>query len=345
MTVLGPVPAEALGITLMHEHLLFSLEAYWSPPPELPEPDIAVAPLSLDTLWWVRQHPVGSRPNLVQADPALAAAELARFIAAGGGTVVEVSSVGLQRDVRGLREIAERTGVNIVAGTGYYIGASHPPDLADRTVEDVEAEIVRDLTVGVDGTDIRAGVIGEIGTSEPLVPTEQLVLRAAARAQRRTGVAMVVHPAPQHRSAAAIGEWLDILEAEGAIPGRVVISHLEERLRDRPGDFATLAARGYVLSLDTWGNDNHYETRGFTIPCDAERIRLLARLVTEGLADHLVLAQDICFRHALTRYGGARYAHLLVNLPRRFPAARSPAARTGEGIGGEEGRDLTAAAS
>jgi phosphotriesterase-related protein len=76
-TVLGPVPADALGPTLMHEHLLFSLAAYWSPPPELPEPGIAVAPLSLDNLWWVRQHPMGSRPNLVQGDPALAAAELA----------------------------------------------------------------------------------------------------------------------------------------------------------------------------------------------------------------------------------------------------------------------------
>ncbi len=235
MTVLGPVPTDALGITLMHEHLLFSLEAYWTPPRELPEPGIADAPLSLDNLWWVRQHPMGSRPNLIQGDPALAAAELARFKAAGGGTVVEVSSLGLNRDARGLREIAERTGVNVVAGSGYYIGASHPPDLAERTVEDVEAELVRDLTVGVDGTDIRAGVIGEIGTSEPLAPTERLVLRAAARAQRRTGVAMVVHPAPQHRSAAQIGAWLDILEAEGAIPERVVISHLEELLRDAPG--------------------------------------------------------------------------------------------------------------
>lgn len=135
---------------------------------------------------------------------------------------------------------------------------------------------------------------------------------------------MVVHPAPQHRSAAQIGAWLDILEAEGAIPGRVVISHLDERLRDAPDDFAALAERGYVLSLDTWGNDNHYETRGFTMPCDAERIALLARLVAGGLTERLVLAQDVCFRHALTAYGGPGYAHLLVNLRPRFAAAGLP---------------------
>ncbi len=320
-TVLGPVAADALGPTLMHEHLLFSLEAYWSPPPELPDQSIAEAPLSLDNLWWVRQHPMGNRANLVQGDPELAATELTRFKAAGGGTVVEVSSNGLNRDARGLRTIAERSGLNIVAGTGYYIAASHPPGLADRPVQDVEDEMAGDLTIGIDGTDIRAGVIGEIGTSEPLAPAERLVLRAAARAQRRTGAAMIVHPAPQHRSAARIGEWLSILEAEGATPGRVVISHLDERLRDAPGDFAVLADRGYVLALDTWGNDCHYESRGFTMPCDAERIALLARLVAEGLAERLVLAQDICFRHALTAYGGHGYGHLLTNLLPRFVAA------------------------
>ncbi len=125
-----------------------------------------------------------------------------------------------------------------------------------------------------------------------------------------------------------MGRWLALLEDEGATPGRVVISHCEERLRDAPDDFARLAERGYVLSLDTWGNDNHYESRGFTMPCDAERIALLARLVADGLAPSLVLAQDICFAHALTAFGGHGYAHLLQKLrPRLHAAGISRAAR------------------
>ena len=324
MTVLGPVAAGALGRTLMHEHLLFDLATYLHQPPDLADAPFVDAPLTLETLWWVREHPMANRMNLFQTDADLAADEVARFAAAGGTTVVEVSSIGLARDVHGLKRIAERTGVNIVAGTGYYVGSSHPPTLAGRSVEDVTDELVHDLQVGLDGTNIRAGVIGEIGTSEPLFETEEVVLRACARAQARTGVAMVVHPAPQHLSAEAIAGWLDILESEGAMPERVIISHLDVRLAGRPGDFAVLAERGYILSMDTWGNTKHYESRNFTMPSDAERIRLLTQLVSDGLAPHLVLAQDTCYRDALTAYGGPGYGYILRHITPRLLAAGVP---------------------
>ncbi len=187
--------------------------------------------------------------------------------------------------------------------------------------------MVRDLEVGMDGTPIRAGVIGEIGTSDPLYDTEAVVLRAAARAQARTGAAMVVHPAPQHRSAEAFAPWLDILESEGAIPSRVVLSHCEARIGERPGDFAVLARRGYMLALDTWGNTKHYESRNFTMPSDEERVRLLARLVADGLTGHLVLAQDVCYRDALTAYGGPGYGYIPRGIrPRLLAAGVSEAA-------------------
>lgn len=324
MTVLGPVSADALGRTLMHEHLLSNLETYLHEPPDPTDVPLMEASLTLDTLWWVREHPMANRQNLYQTDPELAADEVEWFRAAGGSTIVEISSIGLARDVRGLKRIAERTGVNILAGTGYYVGSSHPLTLAGRSVEDVTDELVQDLQVGMDGTDIRAGVIGEIGTSEPLYETEALVLRAAARAQARTGAAMIVHPAPQHLSAEAMSYWLDILESEGAIPSKVVLSHLEARLADRPQDFEVLAKRGYVLSLDTWGNTKHYESRNFTMPSDADRVKLLARLVAEGLAPHLVLAQDVCYRDALTEYGGPGYGYILRHITPRLLAAGVP---------------------
>ncbi len=326
MTVLGPVPADLLGKTLMHEHLLFNLETYLHEPPDRADVPMMEQPLMLDNLWWVREHPMASHQNLYQMDAALAAAEAVRFKAAGGSTIVEVSSIGLARDVRGLQQIARQTGLNIVAGTGYYVGSSHPASLAGRSVEDVTDELVRDILEGMDGTSIRAGVIGEIGTSDPLYDAEAVVLRAAARAQATTGAAMVVHPAPQHRSAEAFGPWLDILEGEGAIPSRVVLSHCEARLGERPGDFAALAARGYVLALDTWGNTKHYESRNFTMPSDEDRVKLLARLIADGLAPHLVLAQDVCYRDALTAYGGPGYGYILRGIWPRLLAAGVPAA-------------------
>jgi phosphotriesterase-related protein len=326
MTVRGPVPADQLGRTLMHEHVLFDLQTYLHQPPDPSDAPFVQAPLSLDTLWWVREHPMANRENLAQTDPGLASREVERFKAAGGTTIVEVSSIGLSRDVRGLQEISERTGVNIVAGTGYYVGSSHPASLAGRGVEDVTAELIHDLQIGLDGTTIRAGVIGEIGTSDPLYDTEVLVLRAAARAQAATGVAMVVHPAPTHRSAEAFRSWLYILESEGAIPAQVVLSHLEARLGDRPEDFAVLAERGYMLALDTWGNSKHYESRNFSMPSDGDRIRLLTWLVQQGLAPHLVLAQDVCYRDALTAYGGPGYGHILRAIVPRLIAAGVPSA-------------------
>jgi phosphotriesterase-related protein len=322
--VLGPIPAERLGRTLMHEHLLFNLETYLHQPPNPADAPRIEEPLTLENLWWVREHPMASRQNLFQSDAELAASEVDLFRRAGGSTIVEVSSIGLARDVHGLRRIAERTGVNIVAGTGYYVGSSHPTTLAGRTVKDVTDELVRDLREGLDGTTIRAGVIGEIGTSEPLYETEIVVLRAAARAQALTGAAMVVHPAPQHRSADAFGVWLDILEAEGATPARVVLSHLEARLGEHPHDFEVLARRGYMLALDTWGNTKHYESRHFSMPSDPDRIRLLTQLVAGGLTDHLVLAQDVCYRDALTAYGGPGYGYILRSIVPRLIAAGVP---------------------
>lgn len=326
MTVLGLISADRLGKTLMHEHLLFNLETYLHEPPDPADVPMMEEPITLENLWWSREHPMASRHNLYQTDAVLAAAEAARFKAAGGSTIVEVSSIGLARDVRGLQQIARQTGLNIVAGTGYYVGSSHPASLAGRSVEDITAELVRDLHEGLDGTTIRAGVIGEIGISDPLYDTEAVVLRAAARAQAQTGAAMVVHPPPQHRSAEAFAPWLDLLEGEGAIPSRVVLSHCEARIGERPGDFAVLAARGYMLALDTWGNIKHYESRNFTMPSDEDRVRLLARLVAEGLAAHLVLAQDVCYRDALTAYGGPGYGHLLRGIRPRLLAAGVPQA-------------------
>jgi phosphotriesterase-related protein len=81
-----------------------------------------------------------------------------------------------------------------------------------------------------------------------------------------------------------------------------------------------------VLALDTWGNCKHYESRNFSMPSDPERIQLLARLVSEGLTPHLVLAQDVCYRDALTAYGGPGYGHILRHIAPRLLAAGVPQA-------------------
>ena len=152
MTVLGPVAPEALGPTLIHEHALFDLSVYHRQLVTRGEAALPDEPLGMEHLYLVRHNVPSLLDNTIQRDLDVAAAELAH-------------------DPAGLAEIARRTGLHLVAGTGYYIGISHPPELAAKSAEQVAEEMLRDFTDGFPGTNVRAGVIGEIGTSEPLTPT------------------------------------------------------------------------------------------------------------------------------------------------------------------------------
>jgi phosphotriesterase-related protein len=264
------------------------------------------------------------RDNVHQQDLDIAEAELARFKALGGGTIVEVSSGGLAPNARGLAELATRTGLNIVAGTGYYIGASHPADLAAKSVEQVADEMLRDVIEGFPGTNVRAGVLGEIGTTEPLAPTERLVLEATGRVQAQTGTAIVMHPDSVHRTYEQIAPTLDILERAGADLGRVVVSHCDDRLHPNYDAYAKLAARGCTLAFDTFGKQTYYSTRKRQYPSDDQRIATIARLVGDGLAGSVALGHDVCYKTDLTRWGGDGYGHVVGNIAPRLRQAGVP---------------------
>ena len=320
ITVLGPVPAADLGVTLVHEHVLMSLLVYWrAPAPDDAEAQaFATQPVSLENLWWVRQHIMDNRDNCQLDNLEHAIHEVRRFKAAGGGTLTEVTSANIGRDVRGLAEVSRRTNVHVIAGTGYYIAPSHPPELADRSVASLTEEMTRDLLEGIGETGVRAGVIGEIGTSDPITDVEERVVRAAAQAQRRTGAPIVVHPAPGKHS---VRRLATLLEGCGADPTRVVISHLDERMRDDVPSLLALARRGFVLGYDTFGREAYYASRDTQLPSDADRIQVLMRLLEAGYAGSVGLAQDICFKTELTAYGGHGYAHLLRHIVPRLRLA------------------------
>lgn len=306
-TVRGDIDPSDLGVTLAHEHLLSDLRCYWRPEDD---PGLTLERVTLDTVARVRRSPWAARDNLLLDDLAGAVAELRAFRAAGGGAVIEVTSNGIGRDLVGLRVLAERSGVHIVGGTGWYIGASHPASLAHRDVDELAAEMVAELTTGVAGTDgIRAGVIGEIGAGGwPMAPGERLVLEAAARAQVRTGAAIVAHPAPGRDS---VDEVVEVLGTAGARLDRVVISHLDERYRDDLAAFARLAALGPRFGFDTFGREQYFPARRRQHPSDADRIRAIRLLVDAGLGNHIVIAQDICLKQELGAFLGQGYTRIV----------------------------------
>jgi len=225
MTVLGPVAADRLGITLPHEHVFIDL---------------------------MREY----RGDGLLHDEAQAALEIGAFVTAGGSTIVECTSEGLGRDPPALRRVAQATGVNLVMGSGHY---REPfPDRAhlDRlSVDHLADQIVQDLEVGVGESGVRAGIIGEIGCDRFITALEERSFRAAARAQRRTGATITTHAA---RWPVGMAQ-LDLLAEEGVDPRRVIVGHCD--MVPDPAYHLAIAQRGAFVQFDTIQGGAEYDTR------------------------------------------------------------------------------------
>jgi phosphotriesterase-related protein len=307
------VTARDLGRTMIHEHIFISLICYWAPEQN---PTIAYEPVTLERLGDIRADPAACRHNLYLDDPKTALSELIRYRTVGGSTIVELSTSGIGRDPRALAWVSEKSEVNVVAGCGYYIRPSHPPGLETRSTDSLVQDMVLDLTEGIDGTKIRAGIIGEIGMATcPMDPSERRVLEAAARAQQMTGVGIITHSAPGTESAFEVA---DVLTKGGADMTRVVISHLDDRFGTDLDMYKRLAASGVRLGLDTFGREVYFKARRRQHPSDDVRIDTVCRLVEAGLSRQIMLSQDICSRHELAFYGGHGYAHILRNIVPRL---------------------------
>ncbi len=306
-TVRGPVAVDDLGITLTHEHLLNDVSSWWtrSTSAGLDPDEFAAAEMSGDLLWDLRQDPFGNRANLALDDVSVASEELARFAALGGATVVETTGWGIGRDLAGLREVSERTGVHVVAGTGFYLDGSHPVDVAALGADGVTERILADLRDGEDG--VRPGIIGEIGVSADPTPAELVSLRGALAAQVETGLPVQVHLPGWFRLA---GTVLDLVEEVGADPTRVVLCHMGPSGADLAYQRSVMD-RGAWVQYDMLGMEVFYADQGVQCPSDEENATHLVRLVERGYASQLLLSQDVFVKSLLRRHGGPGYAHLL----------------------------------
>jgi phosphotriesterase-related protein len=274
-TVLGPIDPGELGFTLPHEHTQIAL---WHIPDR-----------------WDYWQLSRDEPLILQ--------ELAAYRDAGGRGLVDLTVDGVGRDPEWLAGLARESGPHLVMGCGWYRGSYYPAEagIDRRSVDSLADELVHEATDGVGSTGIKPGIIGEVGTDKPWVsPQEERVLRSAARAARRTGLAITTHAVMS-----PVGlDMLAIFEAEGADLGRVVIGHadsypsLEYHL--------DVVARGANVEFDFLGmsftpTERHGEARIVELVCE-----LLAR----GHADRILLSQDVCHDSQLTRYEGNGYTYL-----------------------------------
>jgi phosphotriesterase-related protein len=270
VTVTGSIPAAQAGYTLSHEHLLIDL-------------------------WTLARSYDG-----ILDDECLAIRELAEYRQAGGGSLVDATSGGLGRNPLALRRISEGSGVQIVMGAGWYRERVYPPFIHERDTNDLADLIVTDVMRGADGTDVRAGIIGEIGTERKhITPAEERVFRASARAQRRTGACVMTHTT--HFGELAM-EQIALLREENVLPNRIAISHLGDRHDTK--QLLRIAQEGVFVSVDNIG----YVGNGY--PPDEVRMRSVSLLIAEGFLAQIVLGGDICQKSHLAAYGGKGYAHV-----------------------------------
>jgi phosphotriesterase-related protein len=239
---------------------------------------------------------------------------------------VDVTVEGLGRDPSVLKRISVLTGINIICATGWYLHPCHPAYVSKMSVDELSSIMVKDLTQGIGDSGIRAGVIGELGTTEPLHPDEKKVLLAAAKAQGETGVPLTIHPAGydmvpnrpngvRHKCARKGEEYIDIIEND-AILEKVYMSHMDGVEIDL--DYhRRILDRGINIDYDLWGLDTAYYDDiypGAWGVSDNQRADALLELCQQGYEKNMMLSHDTAMKMQLAKYGGFGYAHILQNV-------------------------------
>jgi len=266
-TVLGDMPKEKLGTTMCHEHFIVDLTKV--------------------------RHDTESKIETVEE----VIPEIQKMMDLGVQSTIEVTTNDMYRDVLKLKEISEKTKLNIVAATGFYLSEYHPEWMEKATVEEIADIMIKDLTVGIDGTGIKAGVIGEIASSpKEFVGCEKKVLEAAALASVKTGATVTTHT-----GRFTVDETIQILKDGGVPADKIVIGH-QDLIDDTPYHLHVLQ-QGVNIGFDTCGK--------VAYQLDETRAKNILKIAQAGYGDHIMLSNDISRRSYFTTNGKFGYTAVM----------------------------------
>lgn len=261
-TVSGPAAPDQLGRTLMHEHFLFGYCGFQG------------------------DATLGGFREREYLEACVKAVEDAR--AYGIETIVDATTNECGRNVRFLKQVADLTGIRIICSTGYYFEAESSFAYWNfrKGFADIQQEIyemmLAEVTQGIEGTDIKAGVIKLASSYQQITPMEEIFFQAAARVQKETGVVIITHT----QQGTMGPQQADLLIANGADPGKIAIGHMcgsidvsyhEEVLK-----------RGVYVNLDRFGLQGEL----FHTPTDEQRMDLIQALVDKGYGGKILLGHD-----------------------------------------------------
>ena len=253
-TVQGPVDAQELGLTLVHEHVRFRDEAV------------------------VAQWP-GRYDEQAELAAALEAVGAAKE--RGVHTIVDPTAMFGGRDVRFMERVAERTGVKLVACTGIYSYDYLPHYFANRDIDAMAEHFVSDIQDGIQGTSIKAAFLKCAADAAGVSENVEKIHRAIARASVQTGTPIMAHSMP------AVGtgpRQVEIFRDEGVDMSRVQIAHCGDS--DDVSYIERLIDAGVYVGLDRYGLE-------VFLPID-KRNAITAELLRRGHAERLMISQDFC---------------------------------------------------
>lgn len=262
-TVNGEISPEELGITMCHEHLALDLSA------------------------------VRGNNDSTFDDSELIVNEIRKMQAYGVKSVIEVTCNDMGRNVEKLRFYSKECGINIIASTGFYLDEYHSDKVRKSTPEELSEIFCKDILEGIDGTDIKAGVIGEVASGCPdMSLSERNVLIAAALAGKKTGVAVTTHC----QLGKLAMEQVELFERYGMNLAKTVLGHLD--LANDRAYYEEILKTGVNIGFDTIGKVKYLS--------DEARADNLVWLLERGWEDQIVLSQDISRKSYLS--AGGRYS-------------------------------------
>ncbi|MEW9673538.1 phosphotriesterase [Ammoniphilus sp. 3BR4] len=253
-SVTGPIEVGQLGKTLIHEHLRTRAEA------------VAV-----------------QFPHLYDADEEyrLAMDQVVAVHDRGIQTIFDPSVMGLDRDVRFMKRVSEDSGVQVIAATGIFTFHYLPTRFMANDIEFMADQFVRDIEVGVQNSDIKAGFLKCATDVQGVTPHVEKVIRAVARAHRRTGVPIMTHSVPAKENGLL---QIQIFEEEGVDLSKVLIGHCGDT--DNLDYLERVLDKGVYIGMDRYGIT--------TVISTEKRNETLRALLERGYVNRMFLSQDYC---------------------------------------------------
>jgi len=263
-TVLGAIAPEELGFVAVHEHI-----GYGMPGSEL------------DTTWWKSPE-----QRYEETVPKLRAFH-ENTRAYGAATFVDATGICNGRDIDYYASLSAKTGVHIVAATGFVGGDTALPFFAEASVDYLMRQFVHEITVGIGGTGAKAGII-KVGVSRGfrMKELDLRIYRAAARAALITGVPIFTHLAVDVEPALAV------FHEEGLALDRVLFGHADDGVSQGKVNEAAILAGGGRIGFDTFGYDLELPDPPFWGRHRSERLDHFLRVIGEGHVDQVLASAD-----------------------------------------------------